>query len=150
MHIRTQILHRAVGLAGLLVGLAVSVPAEAQQIMSTQGGPVLTSFTIYPYYYGAGWGADTNAPAIVAQQKVVTDIAAYISRHNVPANIQTVISQYGVTSAAVAPAVLGPAASPPPQGLSEADIQSIIRNGMVAAPPHRLHGWGSNVLIFVF
>jgi hypothetical protein len=114
--------------------------------MSTQHGPVLTSFTIYPYYYGAGWGADTSAYQIVAQQKGLTDIAAYISGKYVPAGIRTVISQYGgVTSATVAPAVLNRTASS--GALSESEIQTIIANGIAA---NQLPNWGSNVLIMVF
>ena len=78
-------------------------PANAQNPLQYHGGPVLSSFTIYPLYYGNWEAAD-----ITAEQSYLNDLASYISGVNAPAGQQPMLKQYGVNQVSVA--ARGPAA----------------------------------------
>jgi len=76
----------------LILATAVSVlgsgaRAMAQLIIPNQGGPVLPIFTIYPYYYGSGWGTSIDGAAIREQQLYLANVAAYISGAYLPPGV---------------------------------------------------------------
>jgi hypothetical protein len=86
-------------LAAILCILGSDAVARAD--LSNQGGPVLKSFEIVPYYYGP-W----NPADVTTHQNYLVGLAQYISGANAPANTQPMLVQYGVTSASVANAVI--------------------------------------------
>jgi hypothetical protein len=91
-----------------IAACALAVPKPAQADLAFQGGPVLKSFQIVPFYYGPWKPADVDA-----HQKYLVGLAQYISGANAPANSEPTLVQYGVTSAGVASAVLQTAPSTP-------------------------------------
>ena len=58
---------------------------------------MLKSFQVVPLYYGPWTAAD-----IAEHQKYLVGLTQYISGANAPANSQTMLVQYGVTSAGAA------------------------------------------------
>jgi hypothetical protein len=117
-------------------------------VISNHGGPVLGAsgkpFTIYPYYYGSGWGSATS-PAVVEEQLFLTNLAAYISGKNVPAGVNTFLHQYGVVAGAsvAAPYVN---ATPTATTLSNQNILDAISAAQGGTNP-KLPQYAANVLI---
>ena len=126
-------------------------PANAQNPLQYHGGPVLSSFTIYPLYYGNWQAAD-----ITAEQSYLNDLASYISGVNAPAGQQPMLKQYGVNQVSVAayatsgilkvPGVPDPGSGGKADPCSSAtclwkgDVRFIIQNNKAAG---RLPGFGS-------
>jgi hypothetical protein len=119
-------------------------------VIANHGGPILggagNPFTIYPYYYGSGWGSATSS-SVVNEQLFLTNVASFISGKYVPPGINTFLHQYGVVStASVAAPVVN--AAPTPTTLSNQDILNAIGAAQNAAPPTLPH-YASNVLILI-
>jgi hypothetical protein len=131
-------------LVGALAMLGAGGSLQAQTIgpLSYHGGPVLSSFTIYPLYYG-NWGDTTS------QQTYLKGLAAYISGHNAPAGQQPMTRQYGVYSVNVAE----PATASVIPGVCKSyqctkpDVRNIIETYQTNK---KLPGYGPNTLIVVF
>ena len=106
-----------------------TLPARAD--LAFHGGPVLKSFQVVPLYYGPWKAAD-----VAEHQKYLVGLTQYISGANAPANSQTMLVQYGVTSAGAANPVLRPS---PPGKISldalgaEAVIHAAQKDGSIPA-----------------
>jgi len=101
-------------------------------------GPVLSTFTIYPLY----WGQWTPAQ-IKAQQDYLTGLTAYMSGAGAPRGEAPMLTQYGVRAASVAAAKT---ANPTGAGvLSDEEIVQIIKNNAGKLPAFDAH-----TLIMVF
>jgi hypothetical protein len=131
--------------------------AQAQNALQYHGGPVLSTFTIYPLYYGKWQSAD-----ITAQQNYLINLASYMSGQNAPAGQQPMMKQYGVNQVSIAPyavsGVLNVPNQPDPNPtvpdpcvsatcLWQGDLRYIIQTNQAAG---RLPPYGSNSLIVVF
>jgi len=135
------------------IGLLARPAAAEVAVITDNHGPVLgetQDFTIYPYYYGGGWGS-INPPsaAVQAHQAYLAKLAAFISNAYHPSGIQPFIRQYRIGANAFA----GPAAgdlTPAPKLLKDSDIKSIITSAQGASGDRHLPAYGPNVLIMVF
>ncbi len=105
------------------------------------GGTVLTSFRMYPLFYGA-WTKTEND----LHWSYLSGLAQYISGQNAATGQIPMLRQYGVISATVAPKVM---VSPgvPATVLSDMEIQSIIHVNQVSG---NLPAFGEDTLIVVF
>src|SRR5215472_12027094 len=92
-------------LAGMLLIIAATFAGAADLV--NHGGPILKSFQVVPYYYGPWTSAD-----IVAHQNYLVGLTQYITGANAKANSQTMLVQYGVTSAGVASPVTNSMSTP--------------------------------------
>ncbi|MEA2605160.1 MAG: hypothetical protein QOF89_6152 [Acidobacteriota bacterium] len=102
-----------------IVSLALgALPAQAD--LANSGGPVLKSFEIVPYYYGPWKSSD-----IASHQSYLVGLAAYISGANAPANSQTMLVQYGVTSAGAANPVTKTSVSAPSNWTTDQALTAI-------------------------
>src|ERR1700688_4994010 len=105
------------------------------------GGPILTSFTIYPLYYGNWSRAD-----IAKSQQFLTHLTDYISGVNSLPYQQPVIRQYGVLEAAVAaPAVA--VSGVPPGPIPDGALRDIIHANQLS---WNLPAYDGHTLIMVF
>jgi len=133
----------------VLVLVVIGRPASAD-VIANHGGPILggagNPFTIYPYYYGRGWGGATSL-AVVDEQLFLTNLASYISGKYLPPGVNTFLRQYGVVStASVASPVVN--VTPTATTLSNQDILNAISAAQNANPPTLPH-YAANVLILV-
>lgn len=129
----------AAGLSALLG--AGTASAQAHAPLKYYGGPILSTFKMYPLYYGTWTQADINT-----QQNYLTGLAAYLSGSGAPAGQQPMMKQYGVLAASVAPAATAGAGATP-TSLTEAQVRTIIHNAQAAGT---LHAYDRNSLILVF
>src|ERR1700756_180978 len=108
-------------LAAPLLGAGSSLQAQTVSPLSYHGGPVLSSFTIYPLYYG-NWGDTTN------QQTYLEGLTTYMSGQNAPAGQQPMTRQYGVYSVNVAAPATGSVIPGvcPSYRCTKSDISNII------------------------
>src|SRR6266849_8862848 len=83
---------------GLIAEQGQLVSAQEHARLSYHGGPILTSFRIYPLFYGK-W--DTNE--VNAHYNYLNGLAGYLSGLNTPVNQEPMMRQYGVISVSVAP-----------------------------------------------
>ena len=67
-------------IAGTCLAFLMATTAFGQKPLQYHGGPVLSSFTIYPLYYGTWAAAD-----ITAEQDYLKALASYMSGQNAPA-----------------------------------------------------------------
>ena len=133
------------------------IPALAHNPLQYHGGPVLSTFTIYPLYYGNWQAAD-----ITAQESYLSNLAAYLSGQNTPAGLQPMMKQYGVNQVSVAPyhvsglltlpdkpdpGFTGPDPCSAPTCLWRGDVEYIIQANQSAG---RLPAYSSETLIVVF
>ena len=134
----------------------MAATASGQAPLQYHGGPVLSSFTIYPLYYGSWDSAD-----ITAEQNYLNELAAYMSGQNAPAGQQPMMKQYGVNQVTVGPYATSGllkvpnipdpgATSPDPctaaTCLWAGDVRYIIKTNQALG----LHAYGSEALIVVF
>ena len=143
--------------AGTCLALLMAATVSGQVPLQYHGGPVLSSFTIYPLYYGSWTAAD-----ITAEQDYLNNLAAYMSGQNAPAGEQPMLKQYGVNQVSVAPyassGVLAVPNKPDPGATSPdpcvaatclwaGDVRYIIQTNQALK---RLPAYGSETLIVVF
>ena len=136
-------------LATLCAGLSFGQVAPAQPLFVYRGGPVLSSFTIYPLYYG-NW---PDAAVRNAHDSYLKSLARYISGLDSGAGQKPVIWQYGVTSATVASSFTSKRPSiSPVRKITRDDIPKIIHANQesVDGKVPLLPPYGPNTLIVVF
>ncbi len=119
--IRSKLLSGALALSALIVyGAGTPLPAQTATPLKYHGGPILTSFTVYPLYFG-NW-TDTTA-----ETSYLNALAKHMSGQDAPPGQQPVIWQYGVNQVSVAPGVISSQPSIlPARTVTDADIVNII------------------------
>jgi hypothetical protein len=132
-------------LVGALAVLGAGGSLQAAiRTLSYNGGPVLSSFTIYPLYYG-NWGDTTS------QQTYLEGLAAYMSGQDASTGQQPMTRQYGTYSVSVAaPATASVIAGQCPSypcTLAKAQVRNIIYTNQANG---KLPAFGPNTLIVVF
>lgn len=134
-----RVTHLAAATA-ILSGLTCGT-LSAQKPLQYHGGPFLESFKIYPLYYGS-W----TKTEIADHHAYLASLAAYLSGVGAPAGQQPMTQQYGILSAAVAPAVTAsPTATP--VVLHPADVRNIVHTNQAAGI---LPAYGPQTLIAIF
>jgi hypothetical protein len=128
----------ATAVIAVLSGEARAVP------MTYHGGPVLSTFKIYPLYVGSFWSTAVGATAVANQQAYLAALAQFISGVDSPSGQRPYTRQYGVVSASVANASITPG-NPVP--MNDSDIRTTITT---AQSRGGLPAYGANVLIMVF
>jgi hypothetical protein len=128
-------------MAALCTTVGSAAQAQSTGRLLYRGGPVLSSFTIYPLYYGSWSSAE-----LTAQQSYLVGLASYLSGAYDPPGQLPMMWQYGVYSASVASAP-PPMAGGVPRSLSIADMRAII---FTAQRRGLLPGFGPNRLLVVF
>lgn len=112
--------------------------AQPHDPLEYKGGPVLSTFKIYPLYYGVWTSAQ-----IKAQQDYLAGLTAYLSGVGAPKGEVPMLTQYGVNAASRAAAVT---ANPNAKGsLSKTELVKIINDNI-----GKLHAFDTHTLIMVF
>jgi hypothetical protein len=147
----------------LTLSSGATVKAQTAIPLKFHGGRILTSFTIYPLYYG-------NWPDTSAQQNYLQALARHMSGMDAPPGQKPMIWQYGVNQVSVAAAVTSSQPAITPRTVTDSDILNIIHQNQqpttqttcVAGPPGskpicttkiiapaKLPAYGPGVLILV-
>jgi hypothetical protein len=140
--------------AALVAASAVCAGAasvRADTVLKYHGGPVLTSFTIYPLYYG-DWSKSPHSIQDVHDYLVA--LADYVSGKGAPADQAPVLRQYGVLEAKVGPMAVAsgkPIVAPAPndndpQRSESAQVRRIILDNQLSG---KLPAFTPNMLIVV-
>jgi hypothetical protein len=157
----------AFGWAFTILTLALSatgtIRAQAAIPLKFHGGRILTTFTIYPVYYG-NW-SDTST-----QQAYLVALARHMSGQDAPAGQKPMIWQYGVNQVSVAAGVKTSQPAITPRTVTDSDIVDIIHQNQlpttqvscqattpgskpvcktVVVAPAKLPAYGPGVLILV-